>query len=673
MKEKEIIKKRLKNLPDSPGIYKMINAEGAVIYIGKAKNLKKRVKQYFQSGYSHSTRTKKLVENAEDIELITVDSDLEATILEHNLIKQLKPKYNVIMKDDKNYVYIKITKEDYPRIQIVRNIEKDKAKYIGPKTASNKVKESFKILKRIFPFRHCNLNITEQENQEPLITNKVIKYPCLDYFIKRCAGPCIGKIDAAEYRSIIKNVENFFEGKTEEVIKDLKEKMVTQAANKEFEKAAKTRDQLLKIEAILEKQKISDPNQEDKDVVNFHIQNQKAFFNLFQIRDGKLIGQENFILAAEEIEDEENNEEVLSSFLNQYYEITNDIPKEILIPTEVPFQDEIESHIRKISEKNVKIIIPKIGTKNKLLEMSLNNAKIYADRNKPKWQEESHDSLKSIQELQKVLGLEKTPKRIECYDISHLSGTDTVGSMIVFENGAPNKAMYRKFQLKTVKDKPDDFKSLQEVLKRRLQKIKKEEPLKIKKNKEILEIRAGEKVIAEAKIIEVNTKISLINLQKIEKNFLHEVFKKLIEKAKSKRIYIQSPKKLEEKESLLTLGFEELRNQPKELTEGEYLAFDKNKHKEDKSFKQIPDLIIIDGGKGQLAAAREIIAELNFLHIPHISLAKRLEEIFVPEKSASIRLESNHEALKLIQRARDEAHRFAITYNKKLRSHRIKK
>ncbi|MEK7085593.1 MAG: excinuclease ABC subunit UvrC, partial [Patescibacteria group bacterium] len=302
MTENKNLQKVLKNLPKAPGVYKMIDKEGRVIYVGKAKDVSKRIKQYFQKNYEHSTRTRKLLENVTNIETIIVDSELEAVILEHNLIKQLQPKYNVIMKDDKNYVYIKITLEDFPRVQIVSRIEKDNAKYIGPKTAAHKVQETFKILKKIFPFRHCGLDIKIIKDNEVEITNKVIKYPCLDYYIKRCIAPCIGKCSIKEYQKIIKNVENFLEGKTENILKDLKRQMQEYSAAKNFEKAAKIRDKLLKIEEIVERQKVQDQNQEDKDVINYCVSQDRAYFNLFQIRDGKLIGQENFTLSATDID-----------------------------------------------------------------------------------------------------------------------------------------------------------------------------------------------------------------------------------------------------------------------------------------------------------------------------------------------------------------------------------
>lgn len=724
------IKKILESLPTDPGIYKMIDETGRVIYLGKAKSIRKRVSQYFHQ-YSHSTRTKKMVEQIAKIDTISVDTELEAIILETNLIKQLLPKYNILMKDDKNYVYIKITREDFPRIQLVRKVEKDKAKYFGPKTAAHKAKETLGVLKKIFPFRHCNLDIAIKCEGEVDVTNKVIKYPCLDFYIKRCIGPCIAKCTKEEYAKIVENVENFLEGKVGDIMKNLHNEMQIAAQDKKFEKAAKIRDKIKKVEDILEKQKVSDPNQEDKDIINYCIIREKAYFNLFQIRDGKLIGQENFILGASEIEEEHDSHEVLEAFMLQYYQIATDIPREILIPHHLedpkiieavlnlstqahgasanetknlapPVLSRSELYQRNQKEigKKAKIVIPQIGVKNKLLEMSLQNAKIFADRNKPKWQEESELSIAAAQELQKVLNLEKVPKRIECYDISHLSGTDTVGSMIVFENGVPNKTMYRKFTLKTLNGKIDDYKSMEEVLTRRFSKIAKDVHLQAftcrksaKKDTEFiletLKLEALEPtntfyLLEEDKIIVgiistevINEKINIIKtiwLAKAhdQREKLNKILKYSLDKVKNKRIYTKFTSK--NKENLLLCGFEEIKKNPPELEalSKNWLVYDKNKHKPDLSFSKIPDLLIIDGGKGQLASCHQVLTTL-MLNIPHISLAKRLEEIFLPEQPLPILLEKNHEALKLLQRARDEAHRFALSFNLSLRSKRLLK
>ncbi|OGJ43177.1 excinuclease ABC subunit C, partial [Candidatus Peregrinibacteria bacterium RIFCSPLOWO2_02_FULL_39_10] len=433
MPDKKNIKRILGNLPHNPGIYKMMDKDGKIIYIGKAKDLNKRIRQYFQKNYEHSTRTKKMKENTEDIKITVVDSDLEAVILEHNLMKEFKPKYNVVMKDDKNYVYIKITNEDFPRIQIVRRVEKDNAKYIGPKTAAHKVEDTLRILKNILLFRHCGLDIkfTDTPTHIVEVSKKTIKYPCLDFYTNRCVGPCIGKCTPEEYKKIITDMENFFAGRADEIFKTLREQMNNYAEIRNFEKAAKIRDKIKKLEDILEKQKVSDPNQEDKDIINYCVTQGKAYFNLFQIRGGKLIGQENFTLSALDADENSQNQEILEEFLKQYYCLATDIPKEILIPHNLENEQEIKNFVDKIANKKILFLVPKQGIKNRLLDMSLNNARIFADRQKFSWRTQDDLTEKAAKDLKKLLGLKNDLKRIECYDISHLSGTETVGSMIV--------------------------------------------------------------------------------------------------------------------------------------------------------------------------------------------------------------------------------------------------
>ncbi len=696
-------------LPNSPGVYKMMDEDGKVIYIGKAKNLKKRVKQYFQKGYKHSTRTTKLLEKMCEIDSISVDSELEAMILESNLIKQLKPKYNVIMKDDKNFVYIKITKEDFPRIQIVRKVEKDNSKYIGPKTSSHKVKETFKIIRKIFPFRHCGLDIEmlEKNNKgdhKVKVTHKVIKYPCLAYYIKTCIAPCIGKCSIEEYKKIIENVEAFLEGKADNILKELHQKMGDLAKNKKFEKAAKLRDRIKKVEKILEKQKVESTTGESQDIINYCIQGSQAFFNLFQVRSGKLIEQENFILKANEAEESEKIE-ILEAFLKQYYKLATNVPKEILIPHEIENNKDILNFI----EKKTKLTIPIKGRKNKLLEMSLTNAKIFADKNKAKWEIESEDTKNAAKKLQNILKIKDELKRIECYDISHLGGEGTVGSMIVFENAVPKKEMYRKFKLRTIQKKVDDYKSLNEVLTRRFSKISQKiiyQDYKFKKTRkkdhEFIEKHNRVKmkktnrnfyVIEKEKTLRgfISTKVYSEKIGELSNLWIlksergnklgYKLLQEAIKKTKAKRVYIICKEKL--KNYYLLFGFEEIKKTPEELIKREkelkkrhvktkILAYDKNKNKEDKSFSKTPNLVIIDGGKGQISTAMKVFRQLK-ITIPLISIAKKKEEIFIPGRKNSLVLEKNNEALKLVQRSRDEAHRFAISFNRKLRQKKLRK
>jgi len=666
------LKKIISKAPDKAGIYKMLDKDNTVIYIGKANSIRKRLNQYLQKNYSHSSRTEILLKNLENIEYIEVEKNIEAIILEHNLIKELKPKYNVVMKDDKSFVYIKITKEDFPRIEIVRKVEKDNAVYIGPKTSTQKVKNTLKILKTIFPYRHCSLNIKQLEENKVEVSNKVIKYPCLDYHIKKCTAPCIGKITPEEYKKIVEKILKFLNGKSEEILIDLKVQMQNFAKNKNFEKAAILRDKIKGIHEILEKQIVSTPNKEDTDIINYLINDQKAYFNLFQIRNGHLTGQENFILSTKLEDDDKVSKEVIEMFLKDYYSITSDLPSQILIPHKTTDLEEIKIFIKETSNKNIKITTPQKGENKKLLELSLNNAKIFADRNKESWKNESKKNQNALKLLEKSLKI-KNLKRIECYDISHFGGTNTVSSMVVFENGAPNFTNYRKFKLKTIENKIDDYKSLEETLRRRLSyigekihisKIKNSTNFKITKSNKAFDLTTNKLEENIFLIEEINEKL-LSDLKKI----LFQVSLKL----KAKKIYIKSKNK--DKDIILLAGLIEPKIQNELISklkkEESIFCFISNKNKIDKSFTKTPDLIIIDGGKGQLSAVQKVFIEKN-LKIPTISLAKKEETIFISQnlnkKISPLILNKNNEALKLLQRIRDEAHRFAISYQKKLRS-----
>jgi len=728
------IQKLLKTLPKNTGVYKMKNEEGRVLYIGKAKNIANRVRSYFQKSKQHSVKTKKMVSQINDIEIILVDSELEALILETNLIKELRPKYNILMKDDKNYVYIKITtNEDFPRITIVRKIEKDGAKYFGPKTSSQRTLKTLKTIKKLFPYRHCNLNIKflpeakiDKSNKltwknRVNLNNTSMSIPCLDYHIKRCIGPCIGIPTPKEYKLIIDQVIRFLEGKTDEVVKSIKEEMMNAAQNKKFELAAKIRDKLKTVESILETQKVSDPNQKNTDIINFITKEDKAFFNIFLIRDGKLINQEIFIVDLPDQKEEATPEkEILQSFLKQYYEKAADIGKEILIPEEIEEQKIFETYLSEIRGNKAKIIIPQKGKKNKLMELALKNAKMHADRNKSSWEKEEELIKEALKELQEKLKLSKKPQRIECYDISHFSGENTVASMIVLENGKPKNKDYRQFKIRTLPTgKSDDYASLAEALTRRLQKLSKKSTLpenisfgraKKKETEELLETlkKANldyedlnykeflvlrdekEKIIGLGKLknygkkekqIEELSSIWISEEQRGKRLASHLV-KLIIKKAKTNRLYLSTRGDLEE--YFTNLGFRIIYKIPQELKEKDrtckitcnvnpiFMVFDKQKGI-DHSFKKKPDLILIDGGKGQLSTIEKVLKKLDLEKINLASIAKREEEIFIRGSKTPINLEKESQAQKILQKARDEAHRFANQYREKLQSKNLKK
>lgn len=692
----------LKNLSLSPGIYKMLDKEKKVIYVGKAKSLKKRVQSYFRKDYQHSTRTRKLIENTEDLEFIETDTELEALILENNLIKELRPKYNILMKDDKSYVYIKVDlSEDFPKIRVVRAREVElerqqasgnkgqKALYFGPKLASNKVYETLRLLKKLFPFRDSQWNIEWKGvagRQELVIT------PKKDVEITN------------KIPEIVQEIVNFLNGKNEDLEKQLREEMMQAAAEKKFEKAARIRDKLSALQAMTERQKITDPQRKDTDVINFTTDLGRVFFNVFMIREGKLINQENFVLDALELSPQEvtiDLAETLESFITQYYTKAGEIPSEILMPERLENSSAVEKLLTGLRGPTVHLLTPQRGEKNKLLELSLKNAVSFSKQHRLKWLAQQ-SGKEALTRLAQAINLKENKlARIEGYDISHLGGTETVGSMVVFENGIPKSAHYRHFKMRTVVGKPDDYRSMEEVLMRRLKYIKKKSSDQrvrkarkkdaeiIKKwgaqlrGKELIEkpdlehfflLEKEKKPIGMARLIEIKSGIFMIEAVYIlpehrGENLSYEFMEKILKTVKNKkaRFYISVEDHL--LNHWLEFGFEHIHSVPAEVEERNaftVLALYRMKKKaDDPSFTSVPDLIVIDGGKGQLQSAINALKKLN-LDLPVISLAKRLEEIFIPGQKESIVLEQRDEALKLLQRIRDESHRFAITFQRDL-------
>ena len=528
-----MIEEKLKTLPDSPGVYLMKNSEGKIIYVGKAKILKNRVRQYFQANKNHSVKVKAMVAKIADFETIITASEVEALILECNLIKKYRPRYNVCLKDDKSYPYLKLTlNEDFPRVFITRRIINDGSKYFGPYTNSQAVKDSLELLKKLFPLRTCK---------------NFGKRPCLEYHINRCLAPCVDKISRADYSDLVQATEKFLDGKTADVEKDLTDKMNFAADNLNFELAAKLRDILLSVKKISEKQKIV-TDTGDIDAIGLARLNDEVCAQIFFIRDGKVTGRESFLLTGAV---DESDAKVTAEFIKQYYNSAKLSATEILLPVEL-----LDEEVKILSEwLGAKIFEPKRGVKKSLVEMANENAEKFLAEKSAREELKISQTSHAVEDLQKFLHLPKLPKKMECFDISHFQGAETVASMVVFVNGQPDKKSYRRFKIRSTEGKPDDFLSMREVTSRRYGKLTAEE---------------------------------------------------------------------------------------------------------------LPDLIVIDGGIGQLNAALEIIRAFGH-KVPVVGLAKEFELIFVEGESEPVELPRESQALYLMQRIRDEAHRFAITYHRKLR------
>lgn len=539
----DIVAEKLKFLPEKPGVYLMKNKRGQIIYVGKAIKLKNRVRQYFQSSRNHSVKTMAMVSHIEDFETIITDNELEALILECNLIKKHHPKYNIMLRDDKTYPYLKITlNEQYPRLTTTRRVIKDGSKYFGPYTNITAMKETVKLLRRLFPLRTCK-HLGER--------------PCLEYHIKRCLAPCARLVKEDVYNEMVHSVCLFLEGKTEDIEKNLTAKMQNLAQNLEFEMAGKIRDQLLAIRQVTEKQKIL-TDTGNMDAIGMATSPYGICIQVFFVRSGKILGRNQFLMTGDM---EDNKENALSAFLKQYYNDAVFIPSEILLPLDIKETALLEKWLAEEKSVKTKIITPKRGVKKDIVEMANENAVKYLQDQENKLKDKMARSIGAVYDLQKYLHLTKPPMRMECFDISHIQGSETVASMVVFQDGKPDKESYRRFKINSTEGKPDDFMSMREVTMRRY---------------------------------------------------------------------------------------------------GKAMA------------KEMPDLIIIDGGKGQLSSALEIIRGAGHLTVPVVGLAKQFEYIFTEHSSEPVILPRQSDALYLVQQIRDEAHRFAITYHRNLRTKRNK-
>ncbi len=563
MSVSETLSAVLDNLPSKPGCYLMKDAGGKIIYIGKAINLRARVRSYFHASAQHSRKTVKLVSKIDDIEWIVVGSELEALILEMNLIKKHRPKYNVRLKDDKRYPYVKVHwQDDFPKVTVTRNMASDGSRYFGPYTSVWAVHQTLDVLRKIFPYLTCDRVITGQDERA-----------CLYFDIKLCNAPCIGNVNRDDYRLMISDLMSFLNGRTAPIVDRLQTEMVAASESLEFEKAAARRDQIKAIETVVERQKVVSPDYIDSDVIAMARTEREACVQVFFIRGGKLIGREYFLM--EGADEETPDAEVMSDFLEQFYDQAPTVPPQVLLPHEIEEANIIRQWLNtKRSGETVELLVPREGSQKELVQMAAENANETLASLRAQWEASRHKQTRALGEIQEALSMDRAPIRIECYDISNTQGTAAVGSMVVFERGVPNKNHYRRFNIRTVQG-PDDFASMEEVLTRRFRRW-----------------QAGVEADGEKK-----------------------------------------PGK-----------------------------------KPDASFATLPDLLIVDGGKGQLSRAVRVMEQFGLLgKIKVAGLAKREETIFLHGSPRPIMLPRKSEGLYLVQRVRDEAHRFAITAHRSQR------
>lgn len=550
------IQEELKKLPGKPGVYLMHDEKDAIIYVGKAISLKNRVRQYFQSSRNKGAKIEQMVTHISRFEYIVTDSELEALVLECNLIKEHRPKYNTMLMDDKTYPFIKVTvNEPFPRVMMARRMMKDKAKYFGPYTSAGAVKDTIELIRKLYHIRSCNRSLPKDIGKER---------PCLNYHIHQCYAPCQGYISREEYRKSIDEVVRFLNGNYDPILKELEEKMLDASENLEFEKAIEYRELLASVQKIAQKQKITDTAGDDRDIIAMASEGEDAVVQVFFIRGGRLIGRDHFYL---KIAENDTKSEILSSFIKQFYAGTPYIPAELMLPEEIEDQEIIEEWLTTRREHKVRLRIPKKGTKEKLVELAQKNAQMVLKNDKERLKREEGRTIGAVKELEKILGLTGII-RMEAYDISNTNGFDSVGSMVVYEHGKPKRNDYRKFKIKSVQG-PDDYASMNEVLTRR---------------------------------------------------FEHG-----------------------------------LRERQDESETGGFQAF--------------PDLIMMDGGRGQVNIALEVLEKLN-LHIPVCGMVKddnhRTRGLYF--NNVELPIDRNSECFRLITRIQDEAHRFAITFHRQLRS-----
>ena len=627
----EKIQSVLNSLPHKPGIYLMKDAEGTIIYVGKAISLFNRVRSYFQESTDHSPKNRSMVAKIDDIEFLVVRNEVEALVLESNYIKQYRPKYNVLLRDDKSYPYIKVAlSEDFPRVYRVRSFHHDGNRYFGPYTNSGAVDATLDLLNKLFAFRTCRYDSSAWAPPANKPTpegwkQKLLARPCTQYYIHRCIAPCVAYATREEYNAVIRQVILFLEGKHDEVLKDLQGRMEQAAENLNFEEAARIRDRIQAVERVLEKQRIiNTEGQDDQDVIALAGADDETCAQVFFFRAGKLVGREYFILQGTR---ESTPNEIMGSFIQQFYETSPHVPAEVIVEAEPDDRAVIQSWLREKrkglagADGNAAVTIstPKRGDKVRLVEMVKQNAQQVLEQQRIKWLTDSQKTQLALEELQEALNLAAPPRRIECYDISNTQGTNSVGAMVVFEGGRPKNSEYRRFKIKQVEG-ANDVASHQEVLRRRFRARK----------------DSNSSSIPSAPDEDIGAPIG-------------ETIAEILQDGQQNEQEIQEDQELDEKQA-------------------SPLQHD----------WAMPDLIIIDGGRGQLNGALEVMHNLQ-LDIPIMGLAKEEgshtklatgEQIFVPNSPEPIILPRASQGLYLLQRIRDEAHRFGITYHRQVRSNR---
>lgn len=699
------LRKRVAKVPTDPGVYRWLDSDGKILYVGKAKNLKNRMQTYVQDGLKRSPWTEIMVRQIADFDITVVRSELEALVLEANIIKEMQPKYNVLLKDDKGYVYVRATLKDaYPRVEVVRRIEQDSAKYFGPFTSGSKAtEETLSMIDGIVHFRACKGSLDALNAGKTLTKN-----PCLDYQIGKCSGLCVGTVTKEEHRARIDQVVSFFRGNFSSIKKCTQEEMQALAKEKKFERAARLRDVLRFIEGLEERQVVADTSGDDADIFGTALRHGRVHVVLLRQRGGKVIEQLGFPLKGEA----ETVAEVLTQFLPQYYGKTDDIPPSIILSDAPDDAGVIEAWLKEKRGTSVKIHVPERGKKSQLLLMAERNAQEKVEQQFAAWEAETKKIEGALGGLQTLLGLPHLPKRIEGYDISHLGGSATVGSMVVMVNGKPKREHYRSFNMKTViEGEIDDYKSLAETLRRRLKYLahtKKHEDTELALRGLVIskarkaDQKVIEKIIADSApmlgsdgidykhfiIARRDTDIFGMaqlysypdSVQAIRTVWVADserghrlgqlLVRRLLRDITKGKVYAIIPPNLEEYYG--ELGFQLAKQGPDVLEKllGDYqkidvsgvrgiiVLFQAKDHKIDESFSSIPDLLLIDGGKGQLSAVVDVLKEMH-LDIPVAGLAKREEEIFVPGQSYPLLVKEGSEPRFLLQRLRDEAHRFA--------------